>query len=102
MTTNPAGPTALIQDRRRVAAQLVYGMPNQAIAEHTLNTDIGKAIGVRGDDVRTEINVVTAKAAALNPAHLVGLAHALGILGNTAPSGPRRQSALGSPTAGTA
>ena len=147
MTTAPTRPTILTAEQRRVAAQLVYGLPNvaigravslsvdgvashlssarkrlgcpgssravlvhalltarevpppagltpapdlteierkviRAIAEHTRNADIGKAIGVPPDDVRAEIHAIIAKAAAVSTAHLVGLAHTWGILGD--------------------
>ncbi|MFF8902477.1 LuxR C-terminal-related transcriptional regulator [Streptomyces lydicus] len=52
----------------------------RAVAEHSLNTAIGDAIGVRADDVRAEIDAVVAKAGACNTVHLVGLGHAWGIL----------------------
>ncbi|MFF9458097.1 LuxR C-terminal-related transcriptional regulator [Streptomyces flaveolus] len=54
----------------------------RAVAEHTLNAAISDAIGVRADDVRAEIDAVVVKAGARNAAHLVGLAHTHGILGN--------------------
>ncbi|WP_331752310.1 LuxR C-terminal-related transcriptional regulator [Streptomyces chartreusis] len=57
----------------------------RAVAEHTLNSEIGDAIGVRADDVRAEIDAVVAKAGAHNAVHLVGLARAWGILTDTAP-----------------
>ncbi|MFD3959167.1 MULTISPECIES: hypothetical protein [Streptomyces] len=59
----------------------------KALAEHSLNEDIGRAIGVPGSDVRTEIDALVAKAYADNAVHLVGLGHAWGILGESAPSG---------------
>lgn len=51
----------------------------RAIAEHSLNADIGRVIGVRGEDVRTEIDAVVAKGRADNTTHLVGLAHTWGL-----------------------
>ncbi|MEV4333613.1 LuxR C-terminal-related transcriptional regulator [Streptomyces sp. NPDC049597] len=148
MTTAPTRPAILTPEQRRVAAQLVYGMPNVAIArkvslsvdgvashlssarrrlgcpgssravlvhalltarevpppasltpapdlteierkticaiaEHTRNADIGNVIGVSPDDVRAEIDAVIVKAAADSAAHLIGLAHTWGILGDT-------------------
>lgn len=53
----------------------------RALAEHSLNEDIGHAIGVRASDVRAELDALLAKACADNAAHLVGLAHAWNILG---------------------
>ncbi|MFG3403828.1 AsnC family protein [Streptomyces sp. NPDC048142] len=52
----------------------------QALAEHSRNEDIGRAIGVPGSDVRAEIDALVAKACADNPVHLVGLGHAWNIL----------------------
>ncbi|MER6408973.1 LuxR C-terminal-related transcriptional regulator [Streptomyces viridosporus] len=60
----------------------------RAIAEHSRNADIGKAIGVRADDVRAEVDAVVAQGKASNAAHLVGLAHAWGILGRVSGSQP--------------
>ncbi|MCX4826143.1 sigma-70 family RNA polymerase sigma factor [Streptomyces sp. NBC_01142] len=60
----------------------------RAIAEHTRNADIGNAIGVPADDVRAEIDAVVAKASARSAAHLVGLAHAWGLLGDASNSQP--------------
>jgi DNA-binding NarL/FixJ family response regulator len=72
----------------------------RAIAEHSRNAAIGDAIGVRTDDVRAEIDAVAAKAGADNEVHLVGLAHAWGILGESAPSSAASQ--LAASTAGAA
>ncbi|MFI6113283.1 LuxR C-terminal-related transcriptional regulator [Kitasatospora sp. NPDC051164] len=55
----------------------------RAIAEHTLNADIGNAIGVPADDVRAEIDATVDKGNARSAAHLVGLAHTWGILGTS-------------------
>jgi DNA-binding NarL/FixJ family response regulator len=60
----------------------------RAVAEHTLNADIGNAIGVPADDVRAEIDAVVAKGNARSTAHLVGLAHTWGILGDASDSQP--------------
>jgi DNA-binding CsgD family transcriptional regulator len=76
----------------------------RAVAEHTLNSDIGGAIGVRADDARAEIDAVVAKAGAHNAVHLVGLARAWGILTDTAPPRLRSQPvpAAATATAGAA
>ncbi|MGM9379194.1 helix-turn-helix transcriptional regulator [Streptomyces longwoodensis] len=74
----------------------------RAVAEHTLNAAIGEAIGVRADDVRAEIDAVAAKAGACNEVHLVGLGHAWGILGESAPSGAVSGPALAASTTGAA
>ncbi|MFJ3933759.1 MULTISPECIES: sigma-70 family RNA polymerase sigma factor [unclassified Streptomyces] len=71
----------------------------RAVAEHSLNAAIGDALGVRADDVRAEIDAVAAKAGADNEVHLVGLGHAWGILGESAPPGALSRPALASSTA---
>lgn len=58
----------------------------RALAEHSLNRDIGTAIEVSASDVRAEIGALVAKSCADNTAHLVGLAHAWGILGDGVPA----------------
>lgn len=58
----------------------------RALAEHSLNRDIGNAIEVSASDVRAEIGALVAKACADNAHHLVGLAHTWGILGGGAPA----------------
>ncbi|MFF7400652.1 GntR family transcriptional regulator [Streptomyces murinus] len=60
----------------------------RAIAEHTLTKDIGNAIGVRARDVRAKKDAVITKADARNAHHLVGLAWAWKVLGDTAVDGP--------------
>ncbi|MEU9599819.1 sigma-70 family RNA polymerase sigma factor [Streptomyces sp. NPDC048109] len=52
----------------------------QALAEHSRNENIGRAIGVPGSDVRAEIDALVAKACADDAVHLVGLGHAWEIL----------------------
>ncbi|MFD7323953.1 sigma-70 family RNA polymerase sigma factor [Streptomyces sp. NPDC059875] len=52
----------------------------QALAEHDLNEDIGRAVGVPAWDVRTGVDDLVTKACADNATHLVGLAHAWGVL----------------------
>lgn len=59
----------------------------QALAEHTGNEAIGNAIGVPAFDVRAETGAVIAKARARSASQLVGMAHAWGVLGDTAMSG---------------
>jgi DNA-binding CsgD family transcriptional regulator len=66
----------------------------RAIAEHTINADIGNAIGVRADDVRAEIDAVVTKGEACSAAHLVGLAHAWGILSGAPDSQPAPAAAV--------
>ncbi|MFI2736633.1 sigma-70 family RNA polymerase sigma factor [Streptomyces sp. NPDC018711] len=53
----------------------------RAVAEYSLNEDIGRAIGVSAFDVRAEIDALVAKAGADDAAHLVGLGHAWNLLG---------------------
>ncbi|MEU1776708.1 hypothetical protein ABZ501_27280 [Streptomyces sp. NPDC019922] len=60
----------------------------RALSEHSLNEDIGHAIGVRASDVRAELDALLAKACADNAAHLVGLAHAWNIFGGPSDSQP--------------
>ncbi|MFI9772828.1 sigma-70 family RNA polymerase sigma factor [Streptomyces sp. NPDC052415] len=91
-STNGPAPEFTELDRRVI----------RAITEHTLNSDIGDAIGIRGDDVRAEIDAVVAKASAHNAAHLVGLAHAWGILPDTTSPHLRSQPAPAAATAGAA
>ncbi|MEU7072932.1 sigma-70 family RNA polymerase sigma factor [Streptomyces narbonensis] len=74
----------------------------QALAEHSRNEDIGRAINVPGSDVRTEIDALVAKAGADNAVHLVGLGHAWDILGESAPSGVGSQLEPAESTAGAA
>ncbi|MFF8992504.1 sigma-70 family RNA polymerase sigma factor [Streptomyces sp. NPDC014983] len=63
----------------------------RAIAEHTRNEDIGNAIGAPAGRVRAEIDAVVAKAGARSAHHLVSLAWAWDILGDTA-AGPHAAS----------
>ncbi|KOV48747.1 hypothetical protein [Streptomyces sp. H036] len=72
----------------------------QALAEHSRNEDIGRAIDVPGSDVRAEIDALVAKACADNAVHLVGLGHAWGILGESAPSGASSGPVLAASSAG--
>ncbi|WP_435057705.1 sigma-70 family RNA polymerase sigma factor [Streptomyces sp. bgisy060] len=74
----------------------------RAVAEHNLNAAISDAIGVRADDVRAEIDAVAVKAGADNEVHLVGLGHAWGILGESAPDAELNRPALASSTVGAA
>lgn len=52
----------------------------QSLATQSRNEDIGRASGVPASGVRTEIDALVTKACADNATHLVGLAHAWGIL----------------------
>ncbi|MFD8947646.1 LuxR C-terminal-related transcriptional regulator [Streptomyces xanthophaeus] len=74
----------------------------RAVAEHNLNAAIGEAIGVRADDVRAEIDAVAVKADADNAVHLVGLGHAWGIFGESAPASALSPPELAASTAGAA
>ncbi|MGY4963611.1 sigma-70 family RNA polymerase sigma factor [Streptomyces sp. 900105245] len=74
----------------------------QALAEHSRNDDIGRAISVPGSDVRAEIDALVAKAGADNAVHLVGLGHAWEVLAECAPSGAGSQLEPAESTAGAA
>ncbi|MFF4179863.1 sigma-70 family RNA polymerase sigma factor [Streptomyces sp. NPDC001750] len=64
----------------------------RAVAEHSVNTDIGRAIGMPASRVWAHIDALVAKACADNPAHMVGLGHTWGLLDTT----------VGSPSAAVA
>ncbi|GGY13595.1 MULTISPECIES: LuxR C-terminal-related transcriptional regulator [Streptomyces] len=60
----------------------------QALVAHARIDDIAVAAGIHRDDVRLETYALRVKTRALNDAHLVGIAHRLGVFDRVAHDAP--------------
>lgn len=60
----------------------------KAVAEHSENQDIARTARIHRTEVRAKLAGLVKKTGADNATHLVGLAHAWGILGDTSNSQP--------------